>query len=78
MCKPLFGSGSVVNMDNYYTSPEAAVALMKQDVFIRGYCRTNRLGFPAAVRYTPAEASNQSRGAIKKVIDANTATLLIS
>ena len=22
MCKPYFGSGQVINMDNYYTSPE--------------------------------------------------------
>ena len=69
MCKPLFGTGSVVNMDNYYTSPEVAVALRKKDVFIRGTCRTNRLGFPEAVKITNSEANNQSRGLFKKVID---------
>ena len=69
MCKPLFGTGSVVNMDNYYTSPEVAVALRKKDVFIRGTCRTNRLGFPEAVKITNSEANNQSHGLFKKVID---------
>ena len=69
MCKPLFGSGAVVNMDNYYTSPEVAVELKKNDVYIRGTCRTNRSGFPVAVRFTNSEASNQGRGAIKRVVD---------
>ena len=69
MCKPLFGTGSCVNMDNYYTSPEVAVALGKRDVYIRGTCRTNRLGFPAAVRFTNTEATKQGRGQMKKVVD---------
>ena len=49
ICKPLFGSGAIVNMDNYYTSPEVAIALQQQDVFMQGTCRTNRLGSPVAV-----------------------------
>ena len=69
MCKPLFGSGAVVNMDNYYTSPEVAVALKNNGVYIRGTCRTNRLGFPVAVRFTNAEANSQGRGRIKRVVD---------
>ena len=69
MCKPLFGTGSCVNMDNYYTSPEVAVALGRRDVFMRGTCRTNRLGFPAAVRFTNTEATNQGRGRMKRVVD---------
>ena len=71
MCKPLFGTGCVVNMDNYYTSPEAAIALKEKGVFMRGTCRTNRFGFPGAVRFTNTEASNQGRGAIKRMVDVN-------
>jgi hypothetical protein len=35
MCKPLFDTGRVVNMDNYYTSPEAAVELKKKSIYER-------------------------------------------
>ena len=70
MCKSLAGSGSVVNMDNYYTSPEVAVALQKIDVFMRGTCRTNRLGFPEGVKFTNSEANKQGRGSIKQMVDS--------
>ena len=30
MCEPLFGSGQIVNMDNYYTSPTAAWMLSNE------------------------------------------------
>ena len=70
MCKPLFGSGCIVNMDNYYTSPEAAVALRQKGVYIRGTCRPNRIGFPQAVRFTNTEANNQDRGTIKRMVDS--------
>ena len=69
MCKPLFGTGCVVNMDNYYTSPEAAVALREKGVFMRGTCRPNRFGFPSTVRYSNTEANNQGRGSIKRMVD---------
>ena len=69
MCKPLYETGSIVNMENYYTSPEVAVALRKKGVFMRGTCRANRLGFPSAARFTNTEAKNLGRGAIKRMID---------
>ena len=69
MCKPLYETGSIVNMDNYYTSPEVAVALRNKGVFMRGTCRANRLGFPSAARFTNREAANQGRGAIKRMVD---------
>ena len=42
MCRPLFRSGRVVNMDNYYTSPEVAVTLKRNGLYMRGTCRKNR------------------------------------
>ena len=69
MCKPLYDTGSIVNMDNYYTSPEVALALKNKGVFMRGTCRANRLGFPSAARFTNREANNQGRGAIKRMVD---------
>ena len=59
MCRPLFGSGRIVNMDNYYTSQSVAVALSKEDVFMQGTRRTNRIGFPPGVLFSKTEATNQ-------------------
>ena len=70
MLKPLFGSGRIDNMENYYTSPEVAVALMKEDVFMRGTCRANRHGFPQGVIYARTEATRLGRGFIKAIVDA--------
>ena len=70
MPKPLFGSGRIVNMDNNYTSPYVVVALMKEDVFMRGTCRANRHGFPQGFIYTRTEATRLGRGSIKIMVDA--------
>jgi hypothetical protein len=57
-------------MDNYYTSPQVAVALAERNVYIRGTCRRNRAGFPAAVQYSQTEAAKVERGTHKMVSDA--------
>ena len=36
MCQPYLNSGRVVNMDNYYTSPEVAYSLAQQSLYMRG------------------------------------------
>ena len=55
MCQPLFGSGRIVNMDNYYTSPKIAWLLSQQKVYMRGTCRTNRIGFPSGIAFGSVE-----------------------
>ena len=69
MAKPLFGSGRIINTDNYYTSPVVAAELMKHDVYIRGTVRANRKGFPQGVMFTKAEAKDRGRGTIKNMMD---------
>jgi hypothetical protein len=69
MCSSLFDTGRVVNMDNYYTSPQVAVALAERKVYIRGTCRGNRAGFPDAVQYSRTEAAKVERGTHKMVSD---------
>ena len=69
MCRPYYGSGRVVNMDNLYTGPVVAAFLAKKDVYIRGTVRTNRAGFPKAVIIQKLEASKRGRGVIKCMID---------
>ena len=70
MCKPLYGSGRVVNMDNWYTSPTAAVLLSKKNVYMRGTCRANRKGFPSAVKYNKGDAKKLARGTMKMMVDS--------
>ena len=69
MCQPLFGSGRVVNMDNYYTSPTAAWMLSQEKVYMRGTCRTNRVGFPTGISFTSSEKNRLGRGTIKSMIE---------
>jgi hypothetical protein len=69
MAKPIFNSGRIINMDNYYTSPAVAVELLKKQVYIRGTCRSSRKGFPKGVCFTNTEAGKRGRGAIKKMVD---------
>jgi hypothetical protein len=57
MCLSLYHKGRLVNMDNYYTSPQVAVALAERKVYIRGTCRANWAGFPPAVQYSRTEAA---------------------
>jgi hypothetical protein len=51
MCLSVHDSGRVVNMDDHCTSPQFAVTLAERKVCIRGTCRGNRAGFPAAVEH---------------------------
>lgn len=69
MCRPLFGSGRVVNMDNYYTSPTIAWLLSEQKLYMRGTCRTNRLGFPSGISFTSKEKNNWGRGSIRGMVE---------
>jgi hypothetical protein len=69
MCEPFFGSGRVINMDNYYTSPTIACMLSEQKLYMRGTCRTNRIGFPGGITFSTREKSNLYRGSIKGMIE---------
>lgn len=69
MCKPYFHTGRVVNMDNYYTSPEVAYCLVKNNLYMRGTCRTNRKGFPVGVVFSKSDAGKLERGETKVMMD---------
>ena len=69
MCAPLFGSGRIVNMDNYYTSPVLAYQLAQKKVYMRGTCRMNRKGFPTGISFTSLEKKNWERGTMKGMIE---------
>jgi len=65
MARPWFNTGRVMNMDNYYTSPQAFIELRQNGMFARGTCRSNRKNFPKCVQYTRPEAKTFGRGAMK-------------
>ena len=69
MCHILEGSGRVVNMDNYYMSPEVAVKLKSVDIFCRGTVWRDRFGFPPGVCFTKPEARKRDRGSTKTMVD---------
>ncbi len=69
MCEPYFGSGRVINMDNYYTSPEVAVKLRQKGLYMRGTCRVNKIGFPEGVIYTKNEVKELGSGNARCMVD---------
>ena len=62
MCRPLFTTGSVVNMDNYYMSTTCAMKLRVNGVFCRGTIRSSRKFVPKSILFTPAEVRQLPRG----------------
>ena len=46
LMKPWEGDGIVVNMDNYYSSPEVFVKLRQMQIYARGTFRVNRKYLP--------------------------------
>ena len=71
MLKPFAGSGRVVNMDNYYTSPKVCSDLLKHGIYMHGTCRASRVGFPPGVKFSRTEAKNLGRGQIKCMVDTH-------
>jgi len=69
LLKPYYGSGRVLNTDNFYSSPKLAIALRERKIFLRGTCRSNRIGFPKGVMFTRTEADKAGRGCIKRMVD---------
>jgi hypothetical protein len=64
MCKALFGSRRMVNMDNYNTSPAVLILLKNQKVYARGTVRKNRWMVPPFIVWTKKEAEDAGSGAL--------------
>jgi len=69
ICQCLKGMGRVVNTDNYYTSPQVAIALKSQGIFMRGTCRKSRRMFPKTVTWEKTEAKSAGRGKLKVAVN---------
>lgn len=48
LVEPFQNCGRIVTTDNFYTSPELAIALAKQRTYLVGTLRSNKRGVPRA------------------------------
>ncbi len=62
ICRPLFQSGTTVNMDNYYMSTTCAMKLRQNGVLCRGTIRSSRKFVPKSILFTPSEVRTLPRG----------------
>jgi hypothetical protein len=69
MCKMLIGSGTTVNMDNYYTSTITAMKLLKQKKYCCGTIQSNRKFVPKSILFTSSEANVLPRGFCRSVVN---------
>jgi hypothetical protein len=69
MCHPLFNTGAVVNMDNYYMAATYAIRLRKHGVFCRGTIRSSKKFIPKSILFTSAEVRKLPRGLQRCVVN---------
>jgi hypothetical protein len=62
MCKPLYKSGTTVNMDNYYMTTVCAAHLRHNKVYCRGTIRSSHKFVPKSTLFTSTEARTLPRG----------------
>ena len=56
-------------MDNYYTSPEALIALKHKGIFARGTVKENRRLLPKSIIISDKESKDRSRGTAKCAVN---------
>ena len=69
MVQPWFHSKRVINMDNYYTSPQVFLELKAKGLYARGTCRQNRKRFPKSIQFSKGESKNKRRGEVKVAVE---------
>lgn len=62
ICQPRFGTGRIVNMDNYYTSPQLLEQMYIKGLYCRGTVRTNKSHVPQYLVYSKQEGNQLPRG----------------
>ena len=71
LAQPWFHTKRVINMDNYYTSPQVFLELKAKGVYARGTCRQNRKKFPKSIQFGKGETKNKKRGEVKVAVEEN-------
>jgi hypothetical protein len=77
MCLVLKGTGSVVNMDNYYMSTTAAIHLKQKGILCRGTIRTNRKFAPKSVLFNSRESKSLSRGTSRVAVNVENSLVAV-
>ena len=70
MCKCVKGTGVVVNMDNYFSSPESFIRLKEMGVYARGTFRTTKKYLPQFIKFSKAETEKLPRGCFRLATNA--------
>jgi len=69
MCRPIYGTWSTVNMDNYYMLATCAMHLRQKGVYCRGTIRSSRKFIPKSILYSSAEVKSLPRGAHRYAVN---------
>jgi hypothetical protein len=77
MCSVLEGSGTVINMDNYYMSTIAAIHLKEKGVLCRGTIRANRKFVPKSVLFAPRECREFERGTTRMEVNVENSLIAV-
>jgi len=77
MCLVLKGTGSIVNMDNYYMSTTAAIHLKQKGILCRGTIRTNRKFAPKSVLFNSRESKSLSRGTSRVAVNVENSLVAV-
>lgn len=62
LCQPIFGSKRIVNMDNYYTSPQLLEQLYLKGLYARG---VNKRHVPQYLVFSKKDLKSGKRGDIR-------------
>ncbi len=62
LCRPFFGSGCTINMDNHYMSPSCAIRLRDHGVFCRGTIWTAYKFVPRSILFSSSDIRTLPRG----------------
>jgi hypothetical protein len=76
LMQPLFGTKRIVNMDNYYTSPQLLHSFDVKGLYARGTLRMNRKHVPISMKFSRQELRDLERGSMKIMGAPNNLSML--
>ena len=68
LARPFFNTGQTISMDNFYTSPECAILLRENGLYLCGMLRGNQMMLPKWVLISKAEAKSMPHGYYRQAV----------
>lgn len=65
LCYPIYNTGRIINIDNYYTSPQLLDQLNVKGLYCRGTVRANKKHVPRYLMFEKADVRSKPRGSWK-------------